>query len=182
MLKLKKIISGGQTGADLGALIAAKKLNLETGGWAPRFFRTEDGSNIELGTKYGLQEHESREYPPRTKSNVQEGDLTLIFGNIYSPGCKLTTKYCKELNKPIHFISWPFQTYIDHTTMFIHYLKSIKPLILNCAGNRESKNPGIQLAIEQFLIQALTSQIDYTKLSKEHIARFPIIRSVLGKN
>ena len=40
---LTKIISGGQTGADYGALLAAHALGLETGGWAPKGWRTEDG-------------------------------------------------------------------------------------------------------------------------------------------
>lgn len=38
-----RIISGGQTGADQGALVAAKQLGIETGGWTPRGFLTEAG-------------------------------------------------------------------------------------------------------------------------------------------
>ena len=33
--RLWKIISGGQTGADLGALVGARRIGLETGGTAP---------------------------------------------------------------------------------------------------------------------------------------------------
>ena len=35
-MKLRKIISGGQTGVDRAGLEAGKKLNLETGGTAPK--------------------------------------------------------------------------------------------------------------------------------------------------
>ena len=42
-MKIFKIISGGQTGADKGGLIAAKKANIKTGGIAPKGFMTEAG-------------------------------------------------------------------------------------------------------------------------------------------
>ena len=38
-----KVCSGGQTGADLGGLIAAKQAGLETFGWMPPGFLTEFG-------------------------------------------------------------------------------------------------------------------------------------------
>ena len=36
-----KIISGGQTGADMGGLLAAKDLGIRTGGWMPKGWLTE---------------------------------------------------------------------------------------------------------------------------------------------
>ena len=39
----KKIISGGQTGADQGALDAAIKYNFPHDGWIPKGRLTEDG-------------------------------------------------------------------------------------------------------------------------------------------
>lgn len=39
---LKKIISGGQTGVDLGALEAAMSAGLQWGGWCPPDCRNED--------------------------------------------------------------------------------------------------------------------------------------------
>ena len=40
-----KIVSGGQTGVDRGALQAAMDLGLEWGGWAPKGWRA-DGDGI----------------------------------------------------------------------------------------------------------------------------------------
>lgn len=43
-----KIISGGQTGVDICALRAAKRANIETGGWAPFGYITIKGPQKEL--------------------------------------------------------------------------------------------------------------------------------------
>lgn len=43
MMTLRKIISGGQTGADQGGLRAGRLLHLETGGTAPHNWMTEQG-------------------------------------------------------------------------------------------------------------------------------------------
>jgi hypothetical protein len=50
---LKKIISGGQTGADQAALDVAIKLGISHGGWIPKGRITEKGT---LPHKYLLQE------------------------------------------------------------------------------------------------------------------------------
>ncbi|MBO7684653.1 MAG: hypothetical protein J6T51_08020 [Kiritimatiellae bacterium] len=39
-----KIVSGGQTGVDRGALQAAMDLGLPWGGWAPKGWRAENGT------------------------------------------------------------------------------------------------------------------------------------------
>ena len=39
-----KIVSGGQTGVDRGALEAAMALGLDFGGWAPHGWIAEDGT------------------------------------------------------------------------------------------------------------------------------------------
>ena len=51
-----KIISGGQTGADLGGLEGARDAGIETGGWAPAGYRTEIGDQEELLKGFGLKE------------------------------------------------------------------------------------------------------------------------------
>ena len=76
---LIQVISGGQTGADLGGLIAARAFSLRTGGWMPMGFLTLDGPQPDLAKLYGLQEHSSASYPPRTRRNVQQSDATIRF-------------------------------------------------------------------------------------------------------
>lgn len=146
---LTKIISGGQTGADQGGLVAAKQLGLQTGGTAPKGFRTDTGPNRELAN-YGLVEHSNSSYKPRTIENVRNSDGTVWFGNVNSPGARLTISTCVKLKKPciinpskLQLIDW-----IDK--------KFIKTL--NVAGNRENSNPGIYERVIFFLTHVLKSK------------------------
>jgi len=83
----KKVISGGQTGADFAGLMAAKNCGIPTGGTAPKGYRIcnpdgSDGENPDL-KQFGLIEHESLEYKPRAIKNVQDSDETIWFGCIH---------------------------------------------------------------------------------------------------
>lgn len=53
--KVARVISGGQTGADIAGLNVAKELNIKTGGLLPRDFWTEDGRNFSLQSRFGAQ-------------------------------------------------------------------------------------------------------------------------------
>jgi hypothetical protein len=99
---IKKIISGGQTGTDEAALFVAKKLGIETGGFAPLGYRTTAGSHMALKYVYGLVETEKTNYQHRTKLNVMNSDGTLrIACDFTSPGELLTINLCNELHKPV---------------------------------------------------------------------------------
>ena len=87
----RKVISGGQTGADIAVLKTAKKFNVDTGGVAPAGWKTCAGPNPELGTLYGLTESTSALYDIRIKQNIKNSDATLIVATkLHSPGTKLT--------------------------------------------------------------------------------------------
>ena len=77
-IMLKKIISGGQTGADQAALDVAIKLNIPHGGWIPKGRKTEEGP---LSDQYQLQEMPTASYPKRTEQNIIDSDATLIFSH-----------------------------------------------------------------------------------------------------
>ena len=74
---IKKIISGGQTGADRAALDVAIRLGIPHGGWIPKGRLTEKGP---LPERYRLQEMPTDSYPARTEQNVIDSDGTLIIG------------------------------------------------------------------------------------------------------
>lgn len=148
---IEKIISGGQTGADIGGLIAAEYLRIPTGGSMPKNFRREEGTyeeNKEFAKRFNLSEHSSLYYPPRTKENVIRSDGTVLFGITSSSGSKLTIVLCKQYKKP-------FRANPSHYE-FVEWIMEKDIKVLNVAGNRESISPGIQEAVSEFLVEAIT--------------------------
>lgn len=145
---LRKIISGAQTGADQAGLVAAEALGLERGGTVPKGRRTSIGplSDNEM-IRWNLVEHESPRYPPRTACNIRDSDGTVLFGNIGSPGSRLTVRLCRAHKKP--FLTNPRDP--RELKEWVEY-KGIKTL--NVAGNREEKNSGIFNRVTEFLIEA----------------------------
>lgn len=127
---LKKIISGGQTGVDRIGLEVGKEFKYETGGTAPKGYKTEYGRDLDL-KELGLVEHESDRYEPRTEENVKNSDGTVIFGNINSTGTKLTLSYLKQHKKP-HIVNPRPQELYD-------FIIKEKIETLNVAGNRSSR-------------------------------------------
>src|SRR5207253_6756726 len=76
--KLLKVISGGQTGVDRGALDAALALQVECGGWCPAGRLAEDGT---IPKRYPVVELPDARYAERTAQNVADSDGTLIISN-----------------------------------------------------------------------------------------------------
>lgn len=155
MFKPDRIISGGQTGVDYGALRAARKLGIQTGGWAPRGYRTEDGSREILGTVYGLSEHTSIDYAPRTFANVCASHATLIIQveRVRSPGSILTRSYCEDLGTEFYVVLMRSLYEPKPVPRVKEWLEAIKPKILNVAGHRESSVHGIELWTEDYIRQ-----------------------------
>jgi hypothetical protein len=148
-----RVISGGQTGVDQAALRAAKACGIETGGWVPRGWLTEDGPAPWLAD-YGLEECATSDYPARTKMCVANADAVLWIGNPYSRGGKLTLRLVQEFNidvytalpdvsKPLHVAQW-WLGQCDGE-------EGKRTLMV--AGNRESKSLGIGAAAEAFLCE-----------------------------
>ena len=160
MLKLKKIISGDQTGADLGALKAAKALGLSTCGWMPRDFMTELGPRPDIAKEFNLIPHAEIGYMGRTVSNILYADATFIFGNLDSPGSTLTYYNATKYKKPVYcfnFAKIPNLLNIMHKIYyFIDFIDLYNIEVLNIAGNRESKNKGIEQFVETFITRAIT--------------------------
>jgi len=63
------VLSGGQTGADEGALAAAAARGVATGGYMPRNCETEAGARPDLAERYGLEACDGG-YGTRDRLNV----------------------------------------------------------------------------------------------------------------
>ena len=72
------VISAGQTGADYGALLAARELKLNIKGWANNGWKTQNGPNLEL-TDWGLLENQVASYASTDRKNVDLTDVLIAF-------------------------------------------------------------------------------------------------------
>jgi len=134
-----RIVSGGQTGVDRGALDAAIELGIPHGGWCPRGRLAEDGR---IPDRYELTETVSPDYAVRTEQNVLEADATLILcrGPI-SGGTALTQRLAEAHGKPCRVVD--LSEAVDLAGIR-GWLDEHAVAILNVAGPRESQSPGIQ--------------------------------------
>jgi len=154
-----RIISGGQTGADQGGLLAARELGIPSGGTAPKEWWTETGSDEQLLRGFGLVECSEPGYDARTKQNVLDSDGTLLLGSYVSGGSAMTARIASEEGKPFFHVPFPRATDdegLQRTSAEFHdWLKHLRIHVLNVAGNRESQNPGLQEFTRRFLVSAL---------------------------
>ena len=146
MQKITKIISGGQTGVDRGALEAARCLDLPHGGWCPRGRFAEDGR---IPEQYELQETETADYAARTEKNVLESDATLIFcRGVLSGGTLLTYRLADQHQRPCKVVD--LNEPLDARDI-LNWLQDNRVATLNVAGPRESQNPGIAAQTQKCL-------------------------------
>jgi hypothetical protein len=161
---VERIISGGQTGADRGGLEAGRELGIKTGGTAPPRFMTQKGTDYALRDVFGLTEGEAdpQVYPKRTRKNVDDSDGTVWFGNPNSPGGKQTLGHAKQVGKPV-LIN-------PDANELRAWLSANKIRVLNVAGNREEKTPGIHKLTQDTLREALSA--DRSRPIHDHIDAF----------
>jgi len=141
IFRVRKIVAGGQTGADRAALDWAIAHRVPHGGWCPRGRRADDGR---IATYYALTETPRRAYIQRTEWNVRDSDGTLLVtvDPKLRAGSKRTAEFAKKLHRPFLHISHtePFSDCADAVRRFLRE----RPIaVLNVAGPRESDAPGI---------------------------------------
>ncbi|MGD8379126.1 MAG: putative molybdenum carrier protein [Gammaproteobacteria bacterium] len=135
--RLTRIVSGGQTGVDRGALDAALALGMPVGGWCPRGRRAEDGA---IPERYPLRETPHADYRERTDWNVRDSDATLIIAKRpLSGGTRFTLDCARRHGRPCHVADPDDPEALDET---LAWLAMSTVAVLNIAGPRESGAPG----------------------------------------
>jgi hypothetical protein len=169
-----KIISGGQTGVDQGALEAALALNHPCGGWCPKGRLSEAGI---IPAVFPVQEHPSLDYRDRTTANVRDSDGTLLFSfGEPSGGTAYTLEQAEALGRPFWLIDLqdavPDVISRDGGVLVFRQAPKGRPeqpdvqairnwgcrqavSVLNVAGPRESNHPGIQQIVKAIMLRVL---------------------------
>ena len=147
---IRKIVSGGQTGVDRAALDAAQALGVPCGGWCPRGRLAEDGP---ISSRYPLRETPTAAYAQRTRWNVRDSDGTLILNRgPLGGGTALTAQLARKLGKPclVLDLSAPPAPSVARAWAAAHRVR-----VLNVAGPRERRQPGITRQARAFLRRLL---------------------------
>ena len=158
-----KIISGGQTGVDRGALDAAPSAGFPCGGsclstpdenctdWGadpavrglqcPRDRMVEDGS---IPDRYPLTPLSRGGYPERTRQNVLDSDGTVILvdgrltGGRLTGGTRQTRICCLQVRKPLLTIDAANFTAVEAAEAIVDFIHVHGLRVLNVAGPRSS--------------------------------------------
>jgi hypothetical protein len=180
------IISGGQTGADRGGLMAAKELNIRTDGWLPNNLRTEDNAGAQVRDLYGLRESDGG-YAKRDRQNVDMSDCLIAFlltKPMTGRGTTLTFLYalhndvreyallpCPTTAVPKYqvlegrkntLVMWDVTTdnYQEYINIVRSFLRKQAPKNLMISGPCESTSRGTQDAVKLLLLSALGDGTD----------------------
>jgi hypothetical protein len=141
MSVVKKIISGGQTGADRAALDFAIARGIPHGGWCPFGRLAEDGL---IAAAYHLTETPSSDLVERTEWNVRDSDGTVIFsvGLALTGGSKRTREFALEYQKPCLHLSREGDS-DSAPGKLSAFLLTHRIETLNVAGTRQSEEPDV---------------------------------------
>ena len=142
MKHIYRIRSGGQTGADRGALDAALDCGVPITGWVPKGGWAEDMPDAPgLLAKYPqLKDSGYEDVNIRTRLNVRDSHATLIiipYSKQDIPGTILTEMIALQMNRP-YFVTDAKS--IERTETWLNSLPY--EITLNVAGPRESEVPG----------------------------------------
>ncbi|MFZ1199450.1 MAG: putative molybdenum carrier protein [Desulfobacterales bacterium] len=150
---IRKIVSGGQTGADRAALDVAIHLNISHGGWVPKGRRAEDGRVPE---HYQLKEMSTLGYPARTEANVVDSGATLILTHGRPQGgSELTAELARKHHKPHLHVDLNVLRGDDRLYAVVNWLAANGIEVLNVAGSRAGEDPKIYDAVFEVLNNAL---------------------------
>ncbi|MGE0558059.1 MAG: putative molybdenum carrier protein [Burkholderiales bacterium] len=135
---IRKIVSGGQTGADRAALDWAIAHGIPHGGWCPQGRRAEDGV---IDVRYNLTETPARRYDVRTRWNVRDSDATLLL-SLHSElqgGSRFTQVYARRLGRPCLHL----HPGAGIGPVLADFFAAHRIEVLNVAGPRVGREPGI---------------------------------------
>jgi hypothetical protein len=139
-MTLRRIVSGGQTGVDRGALDAALAADFECGGWVSGDRIAEDGV---IPDRYPLIALPNGNYQQRTRLNVVDSDGTAVLCNdALTGGTRLTRNLCALLNRPYILID-ALETPDPNraAAAVLQFIERSKIQTLNVAGPRASGWP-----------------------------------------
>ena len=157
-MRLRKVISGGQTGVDQAALLAAEACGLAIGGWCPPGRESEAGP---ISDRFPLREtplERSAEAPDvprslRTEWNVRDADAVLIVtaerGAVDDAGSAWAVECTRRYGRPL-LVCDPADP--RAAARIVEWLRGAPIETLSVGGPSERTQPGIGKAAYALLV------------------------------
>ena len=143
---------------DRAALDWAIDNSLEHGGWCPVGREAEDG---QIPALYRLLELPGAGYRKRTRQNVNDSDATLVVNiGALDGGTRQTVVFAEQARKPLLVLALDCQPLPDAASALRYWLTCHQPQVLNVAGPRESKRPGVWTLTKALLDMAIPKKAD----------------------
>lgn len=139
---VERVVSGAQTGVDRAALDVALELGIPVGGWVPLGRIDEQGR---IPERYpNLRETPTAEWSERTEANVRDSDGTLILSRgPLTGGSKYTAEVAERIGRPYLHLDLAETSAEDAPRRARAWLETNDVGVLNVAGPRASKDPGL---------------------------------------
>ncbi|MEM8997868.1 MAG: putative molybdenum carrier protein [Acidobacteriota bacterium] len=154
---LRKIVAGGQTGVDRGALRAGLARGLEIGGWCPPGRASEDGAVPDAFPLRETPRDRSPRAPEiprslRTEWNVRDAGATLILAPAelaaLDPGTRFTATAADRYRRPLRVVD---PAAVGAPGRIVDWLRTLDLSTLNVAGPSESTLPGVEVQVFELL-------------------------------
>jgi hypothetical protein len=159
---IKKVVTGGQTGADQAALDAAMRWDIPHGGWIPKGRMTE---HVPLPDKYKWKEMPTDSYQARTEQNVIDSDGTLIISHgELTGGSEYTRQMAAKHERPCLHIDRSTVESFSAAKRIYSWIKDHTIETLNVAGPKASKDPYIYQAVMKTLVTVFHMELIETAM------------------
>lgn len=164
-LRLDKVVSGGQTGVDQGALRAAAEFGIGIGGWCPPGRVCEGGLIPDIFPLEETPQERSEAAPAvprslRTEWNVRDSDATLVLWpsalQTRDAGTRWAIACAARFRKPLLTCDPGDVTEVERAREWIRR-NAIRTL--NVAGPSERTSPGIGSSTERFINDLFSSSL-----------------------
>jgi len=152
-MPIKKIISGGQAGAERAALEVAIKLDITHGGWVPKDRLAENGIIPET---YQLNEAHSTGNTDHMEKNVLESDATLIIsrGGL-TGGALIAQKIAIISGCPCLHLDLYMTPVLQSVSIISSWIRLNRIEVLNVTGQKSDPDSIIYQDTENLLEKAL---------------------------
>lgn len=135
---IRKVITGGQAGAEREAWASARRAGIATGGYMPARFAAEDGPQPRLAALYNAIEFRMDD-ARRVRANLRHVDGLLWFGDPDSATALDTFAACREVGKPFLAVLPGLTT----APQVVSWLVVFEVKTLMVAANSASLDPGL---------------------------------------